>query len=210
MSSRRVARPRVLAKPRGRSSTCRRWSPTSISALGRNRWSRLSERVGVSLTLTGHRRYPTVSQECRYPAKRSWRRWPSARPMTWSAQWRCGIRPISVIHDTCRVAPAAGSWCRRCDSTGTARNRSHTRRQPQLGAIAVSHTNCWPDDPSFSSLVGCRRRRDLPVESALTADIGLLLVRLTLGAFVAAHGVQKLTHFWGGTGLAGSVAEFEG
>jgi putative oxidoreductase len=47
------------------------------------------------------------------------------------------------------------------------------------------------------------------VESALTADIGLLLVRMTLGSFVAAHGVQKLTHFWGGTGLAGSVAEFE-
>jgi putative oxidoreductase len=47
------------------------------------------------------------------------------------------------------------------------------------------------------------------VESALTPDLGLLLFRMSLGAFVAAHGVQKLTHFWGGTGLAGSVAEFE-
>src|SRR3954466_11642150 len=62
---------------------------------------------------------------------------------------------------------------------------------------------------AHSEYVGSRRRKDLPVESALTADIGLLLVRMTLGAFVAAHGVQKLTHFWGGTGLAGSVAEFE-
>jgi putative oxidoreductase len=59
------------------------------------------------------------------------------------------------------------------------------------------------------SLVGSRHRRDPPVDTAHTADTGLLLVRMALGAFVAAHGVQKLTHFWGGTGLAGSVAEFD-
>jgi putative oxidoreductase len=56
--------------------------------------------------------------------------------------------------------------------------------------------------------MGSRRPKGPPVDTALT-DTGLLVVRMTLGAFVAAHGVQKLTHFWGGTGLAGSVAEFE-
>ena len=39
-------------------------------------------------------------------------------------------------------------------------------------------------------------------------DIGLLIIRVVLGAFVAAHGIQKLTHLWGGGGLAASAAEF--
>jgi putative oxidoreductase len=38
--------------------------------------------------------------------------------------------------------------------------------------------------------------------------IGLALLRIVLGAFVAAHGFQKLTHFWGGGGLDASSAEF--
>ncbi|MFE5563410.1 DoxX family protein [Amycolatopsis japonica] len=39
--------------------------------------------------------------------------------------------------------------------------------------------------------------------------IGIAVVRVVLGAFVAAHGVQKLTHFWGGGGLAASTKEFQ-
>lgn len=39
-------------------------------------------------------------------------------------------------------------------------------------------------------------------------DIGLLVVRVALGGFVAAHGLQKLTYWAGGTGLAGSTQEF--
>jgi putative oxidoreductase len=38
--------------------------------------------------------------------------------------------------------------------------------------------------------------------------IGLALMRIVLGAFVAAHGFQKLTRFWGGGGLEASSAEF--
>jgi putative oxidoreductase len=38
--------------------------------------------------------------------------------------------------------------------------------------------------------------------------IGLALLRIVLGAFVAAHGFQKLTRFWGGGGLEASSAEF--
>jgi putative oxidoreductase len=38
-------------------------------------------------------------------------------------------------------------------------------------------------------------------------DIGLLVLRVALGAFVAAHGIQKLSHFWGGEGVAASAAE---
>lgn len=39
-------------------------------------------------------------------------------------------------------------------------------------------------------------------------DLGLLLVRVVLGGYVAAHGVQKLTHLWGGGGLEASSREF--
>jgi len=39
-------------------------------------------------------------------------------------------------------------------------------------------------------------------------DLGLLIIRIVLGAFVAAHGIQKLTHLWGGGGLDASAAEF--
>jgi putative oxidoreductase len=39
-------------------------------------------------------------------------------------------------------------------------------------------------------------------------DIGLLVLRLALGTFVAGHGIQKLTHHWGGGGLSASSAEF--
>jgi putative oxidoreductase len=39
-------------------------------------------------------------------------------------------------------------------------------------------------------------------------DIGLAVLRIIFGAFVAAHGFQKLTYFWGGGGLAASSAEF--
>jgi putative oxidoreductase len=37
-------------------------------------------------------------------------------------------------------------------------------------------------------------------------DIGLLLLRLVVGLTVAAHGGQKLFGWFGGHGLAGSVA----
>ncbi|MFF1635566.1 DoxX family protein [Leifsonia sp. NPDC058248] len=39
-------------------------------------------------------------------------------------------------------------------------------------------------------------------------DIGLLIVRVVLGAFVAVHGIQKTTYLWGGGGLEASSAEF--
>lgn len=39
-------------------------------------------------------------------------------------------------------------------------------------------------------------------------DIGLLVIRVVLGGFVAAHGLQKLTYWAGGTGLTGSTQEF--
>jgi putative oxidoreductase len=39
-------------------------------------------------------------------------------------------------------------------------------------------------------------------------DVGLLILRVVLGGFVAAHGIQKMTHLWGGGGLAGATREF--
>jgi putative oxidoreductase len=39
-------------------------------------------------------------------------------------------------------------------------------------------------------------------------DIGLLIMRVVLGAFIALHGTQKATHLWGGGGLEASSAEF--
>jgi putative oxidoreductase len=39
-------------------------------------------------------------------------------------------------------------------------------------------------------------------------DVGLLIIRLVAGGFVAAHGVQKLTYLWGGGGLTASIEEF--
>jgi putative oxidoreductase len=39
-------------------------------------------------------------------------------------------------------------------------------------------------------------------------NVGLLVLRAVLGAFVAAHGIQKLSRFWGGEGIAVSAAEF--
>jgi putative oxidoreductase len=39
-------------------------------------------------------------------------------------------------------------------------------------------------------------------------NIGLLILRIALGAFVGAHGIQKMTHLWGGDGVAGSAREF--
>ncbi|MGW7823573.1 DoxX family protein [Streptomyces puniciscabiei] len=38
--------------------------------------------------------------------------------------------------------------------------------------------------------------------------LGLLTLRVILGGFVAAHGVQKSTHLWGGGGLEASSKEF--
>jgi putative oxidoreductase len=37
---------------------------------------------------------------------------------------------------------------------------------------------------------------------------GLLILRVVLGGYVAAHGIQKLTHYWGGGGVAASIQEF--
>ena len=38
--------------------------------------------------------------------------------------------------------------------------------------------------------------------------IGLLIIRVVLGALVAVHGIRKATHLWGGGGLDASSAEF--
>ena len=48
----------------------------------------------------------------------------------------------------------------------------------------------------------------MEVGHGVGVDLGLLVLRLVLGGFVAAHGIQKLTYWWGGTGLVGSTAEF--
>ncbi|WP_030985103.1 DoxX family protein [Streptomyces sp. NRRL WC-3744] len=39
-------------------------------------------------------------------------------------------------------------------------------------------------------------------------NTGLLILRLTVGLLVAGHGVQKVTYWLGGNGLAGGVEEF--
>ena len=39
-------------------------------------------------------------------------------------------------------------------------------------------------------------------------NTGLLVLRIALGLLVASHGTQKLTHRFGGDGLAGSIKEF--
>ena len=41
-------------------------------------------------------------------------------------------------------------------------------------------------------------------------DIGLLLVRVTVGLLMAAHGAQKLLGWFGGPGLARAAGLFEG
>lgn len=40
------------------------------------------------------------------------------------------------------------------------------------------------------------------------SNAGLLLIRFLLGGLVAAHGLQKITHLFGGRGLAGGTEEF--
>src|SRR4029078_6804528 len=47
-------------------------------------------------------------------------------------------------------------------------------------------------------------------EEGRTMDIGLLLLRLVVGTTLAAHGAQKLLCWFGGPGLAGAAAGFEG
>jgi putative oxidoreductase len=39
-------------------------------------------------------------------------------------------------------------------------------------------------------------------------DVGLLILRIVLGGFIAAHGIQKMTHLWGGGGLGAATREF--
>jgi putative oxidoreductase len=39
-------------------------------------------------------------------------------------------------------------------------------------------------------------------------DVGLLILRVVVGLLVAAHGVQKLSHWLGGDGIEGSIKEF--
>src|SRR5262245_36999188 len=45
--------------------------------------------------------------------------------------------------------------------------------------------------------------------SAVTLSIGLLVARLVLGLYMAAHGAQKLLGWFGGHGLAGTSGFFE-
>ena len=48
-----------------------------------------------------------------------------------------------------------------------------------------------------------------PFIDAATASIGLLIVRVTLGLLMAAHGSQKLLGWFGGHGLAGTAGFFD-
>lgn len=41
-------------------------------------------------------------------------------------------------------------------------------------------------------------------------DLGLALLRVVVGVLLVGHGLQKVTHLFGGEGLAGGVAELRG
>lgn len=43
----------------------------------------------------------------------------------------------------------------------------------------------------------------------MSDDVGLLLLRLVIGLLIAGHGVQKVSHRLGGTGLQGGTEEFK-
>jgi putative oxidoreductase len=47
------------------------------------------------------------------------------------------------------------------------------------------------------------------VTDAVTLGTGLLLARLILGVLMAAHGTAKLSHWFGGYGIAGTAGFFE-
>jgi putative oxidoreductase len=50
---------------------------------------------------------------------------------------------------------------------------------------------------------------DLAAEETMSYDLGMLLVRLVIGAVMFGHGAQKLFGWFGGHGLAGTGAFFE-
>jgi putative oxidoreductase len=46
--------------------------------------------------------------------------------------------------------------------------------------------------------------------SLMSVDLGLLFLRLVIGALIFAHGAQKLFGWWGGPGLSGTTSMFGG
>lgn len=66
--------------------------------------------------------------------------------------------------------------------------------QPPAGHPMAAPTEIIPGDPEERAKAASRRG---------TLDLGLLLLRATLGALLIAHGLQNAFGFWGGPGPAG-------
>jgi putative oxidoreductase len=64
-----------------------------------------------------------------------------------------------------------------------------------IGSYSAEPTEIEPDEASDDRIKAARRRG--------TQDLGLMLLRVGLGALLIAHGLQKAFGWWGGQGLGG-------